>query len=520
MLMDFALAEAIEGEGRFLDRIMDGIWLICDEADWVDNAHTMSKLPLTPFWKDRPFVDLFGAETGSMLAWVCSLHRKKLDEISPIICERLVSCVYERVIEPFLHNDMVWMGFDGRKVSNWNPWCVASILNSTALTEQRDDIRGAVAERAARCIDVFIGQYQPDGGCDEGPGYWHVAAGSLFDCLELLWDLTGGKLDIFGETLIRRMGEYEVDFHINDEYFVNFADCPAHLALAYRMTARYGRRTGSDKLHSFGVHYARQAGWHGLDDHCQLYRGVKSLFEPLPEIASRPGLQAWYGDLGVMIEREEAADDRGMFLACKAGHNAENHNHNDVGSFIVYHNGQPVILDAGVGAYTKRTFGRERYEIWTMRSEYHNLPTINGVCQHHGPGYHAEGVEYSAGEHRLKMDICHAYPDEGGAAHYIRSVQLQGGVVTVSDDVKFWKPGSVVLTLMLGGKPILGDGFIEAAGCVIRYSPNLTARLDDFDVEMEDSSIREYWEGVEIHRVLFETGEFAEDTFTITVRAK
>ena len=27
-------------------------------------------------------------------------------------------------------------------------------------------------------------------------------------------------------------------------------------------------------------------------------------------------------------------------------------------------------------------------------------------------------------------------------------------------------------------------------------------------------------EGVEIHRVLLETGEFAEDTFTITVRAK
>jgi len=37
---------------------------------------------------------------------------------------------------------------------------------------------------------------------------------------------------------------------------------------------------------------------------------------------------------------------------------------------------------------------------------------------------------------------------------------------------------------------------------------------------MEDSSIREYWEGVEIHRVLLETGEFAEGTFTITVRAK
>ena len=68
--------------------------------------------------------------------------------------------------------------------------------------------------------------------------------------------------------------------------------------------------------------------------------------------------------------------------------------------------------------------------------------------------------------------------------------------------------------------PRKGDRAAYEHHCVIGYSPNLTATLDDFDVEMEDSSIREYWEGVEIHRVLLETGEFAEDTFTITVRAK
>ena len=44
----------------------------------------------------------------------------------------------------------------------------------------------------------------------------------------------------------------------------------------------------------------------------------------------------------------------------------------------------PVNL-AGVGTYTRQTFSSERYTIWTMQSNYHNLPMINGVPQKYGP---------------------------------------------------------------------------------------------------------------------------------------
>ena len=36
------------------------------------------------------------------------------------------------------------------------------------------------------------------------------------------------------------------------------------------------------------------------------------------------------------------------------------------------------------GTYTKQTFGKDRYTIWTMQSNYHNLPMINGVPQKFG----------------------------------------------------------------------------------------------------------------------------------------
>ena len=56
--------------------------------------------------------------------------------------------------------------------------------------------------------------------------------------------------------------------------------------------------------------------------------------------------------------------------------------------------------------------------------------------------------------------------------------------------------------------------------CVIEYSPALTARLDDFDMDMEDDSIRKRWGGLQIYRVLLESAEFTEGEFALTVRRK
>ena len=37
---------------------------------------------------------------------------------------------------------------------------------------------------------------------------------------------------------------------------------------------------------------------------------------------------------------------------------------------------------------------------------------------------------------------------------------------------------------------------------------------------MEDDSIRKRWNGLQIYRVLLESGDFTEDSFTLTVRRK
>jgi hypothetical protein len=82
-----------------------------------------------------------------------------------------------------------------------------------------------------------------------------------------------------------------------------------------------------------------------------------------------------------MVARDKEGSTDGLFVAAKGGHNDESHNHNDIGNYVIYYNGQPVLIDVGRGTYTRKTFSSRRYDIWYNCSDYHNVPTINGVTQ-------------------------------------------------------------------------------------------------------------------------------------------
>ena len=103
-------------------------------------------------------------------------------------------------------------------------------------------------------------------------------------------------------------------------------------------------------------------------------------------------LQSWLPDTGVLTAREREGDTAGLFLAAKAGHNDESHNHNDIGSFIVANNGRPLLIDPGAGVYTRQTFGPDRYQIWTMQSSWHNTPAPAGHPQAAGRAHRAADV--------------------------------------------------------------------------------------------------------------------------------
>ena len=120
--------------------------------------------------------------------------------------------------------------------------------------------------------------------------------------------------------------------------------------------------------------------------------------------------------------RERAADQRGLTLAVKGGHDGENHNHLDVGSFVVATDGVPVVVDVGRPTYTAVTFSPDRYTLWPLQSSWHNVPEGAGVQQ--GVGARFAARRTTRLDDGLTLDLAPAYPVPG-LSTWERSARLR-----------------------------------------------------------------------------------------------
>ena len=520
MLTTFVAAELYEGKGRFVDRIIDGMWFIMEESTWIIPAHNWSGKPVTgkvvslpdtfsstDEGDDMKHIDLFSAGTGGQMAWLWYLTAQILDRENPVIRARLYSQLHQRILHPFYTYDHDWwMGANGRTLNNWTPWIISNVLTVLALCEEDDDRRRFGVQKSMEILDRYIAFLPEDGGCDEGPGYWAVAGGSLFDCLEVLYDLSEGKINVFDEPKIRRFCEYIMNVCIKEDQYINFADAASRLHPDFRMISRMGRKIGSPRLSAFASTIVFSPETCPTAD-AQSYRFWANLAEPIPvPVLFAPEEHTFFDDLQVAISREITDGGVGMFLALKGGNNAESHNHNDVGQFILFDRGQPIIMDAGVEQYCRDTFSDKRYTLWAMRGNYHNIANINGIEQQPGGNYRAEVLSYDGQSGKLTLDLKNAYPAEANVTSYIRDAVLEGSVVTVHDALVLSAPGRADFRYLTVDKPeITGNQIRFASGHIAEFDPALTVSLDP--VELGDGKIAREWRRETLWRITLSTAD-------------
>ena len=527
-MMLLAAAEKTEGKGRFLDLLIDYIWAICEESTWVIPAHNNPRHGRQERLVDHfdlgegddvHYIDLFSAATGADIAMVYHLLREELDALTPVITRRMLGLLDRRIFHPFLcfRDTMWWKGSKGQVLNNWTPWIISNVLTALMLCETDDIRRTAIVRESMEILDRFILFYKSDGGCDEGPGYWGVAGASYFDCLELLWDLSGGKIDVFGNPLIRRMGEYIADVHITGDLYVNFADASHRLGGNPALIARYGRRTASPKLLSFAAELAEKkanARALNVENGTTIYRAFRGPLEPAPEpMTVPPENRTYYDGLEIFIARDESS---GLCLACKGGCNAESHNHNDVGNIVLFRGEHPVFIDAGVEQYTQKTFSSERYTLWTMRSCYHNLPDIGGREQKPGGEYHAELAART--DDSVTFDLTAAWPENTGIVRYTREAAMPGSSVTVSDTLELSAPQKVCWYWMCAEKPEIDGNTLHFAdaGCRVEFTGgNFALTAEEFP--LTDGKLLREWRVNSLWRIHLSAEMWTDGTMKMEV---
>ena len=473
-------------DDALLADVIDGVMLTCEQTAWQFPAHNnyVRDSPQLP-WPDaqRPVLDLFACETGAQLASILYVCQDRLPQaVRAIVRQRL----QERIIQPYLNDHFWWMGNGDEPMCNWTAWCTQNVLATVLISDAAecdDQTRFAVIGKACDSLDCFVKDYGDDGGCVEGAGYWHEAALCMGGCLTMLGDVAPQVFEpLWQEPKIVNMCAYAMKMLARGGWCFNFSDCAARLARMGVREFRYARGVGdttmtayaaSDWLRSLeepdaegitartNVMYqlweAREASsmWR-IAAARQSERSGQSGQSAADRSATDSLPEAWFPSTGVAVLRDDLFD-----VAVKAGSNGASHSHNDTGNVIVVRDGRPVLIDLGVGTYTRKTFSPERYDIWTMQSSWHNLPDFDGVMQEATAACRADNVQVtgigdadSAGSGacngngdsagagaaigEVTADLTHAWPQVARLQQYTRSVRLDRDAheLVIRDEVR------------------------------------------------------------------------------------
>lgn len=519
-LSHLLLAELAEGKGRFMDQIINGVWQACEMSSWVLSAHLgaqKSKRSIPDF--NEQIIDLTSGDLGSFLSWTWYFLHAEMDKVNPIIAAKLRKEIQERILHPYMErSDYWWQAFNykpGMLVNNWNPWCNFNVLTCFLLLEEDTDKLAAAVYRSMVSVDKFINYTNEDGACEEGPSYWGHAAGKLYDYLQLLCYATNNKVSIFNEPMIKNMGEYIARSYVGNGWVVNFADASAKGGGEPGVIYRYGKAVGSSDMQQFAAYLiSNKQGNNEINAGRDFFRTIENLSSYNELMQVSPALPSatysWYPQTQFCYMKNK----QGFFFAAKGGYNSESHNHNDVGSFSLYVDEMPVLIDAGVGTYTRQTFSNERYSIWTMQSNYHNLPMINGMAQQFGSQYRAKDVVFNAKKSSLTMDISGAYNKEAAVNSWKRSYALSPTEGLIIEDIFHLTDTKAAnqVNFMTWAKPDIshaGIVLIEKEGKGIKM--NYDAASFDASVEtitQTDPRLSKVW-GDEIYRVTLTAKEQA-----------
>lgn len=492
-------AEYCEQKGRFTADLLNGIWAICEESAWCIPAHNNGQ-PL-PDVQD-PIVDLFAAQTASQLGIISYFADEVFGEYADAVKKRVQGEVMRRVLAPFLEKEFWWMGYGNNRrdrPSNWTAWCASTCLCACLTTVTEPMYINRFADKIKEIIGYYIENYPDDGGCDEGADYWYMSAGCMFDCLEFLYRASDGKYNMFDNPKIRAMGAYIYNAHMCGDYFVNFADCGAKANRGGARTYLFGKRTGDRRLTAFGAEDFKNKTPRLMPNQMNLLHKIFAA-ENAAEIFAYD--EKFTPTETIYMESLQLFKycRGGLSFCIKGGTNGDNHNHNDVGSFMLYADGKPFIIDIGVESYSKKTFSAERYTIWTMQSAYHNLPTVNGCMQHDGAEYRASDVRVF--ENSISFDIQNAYPEAAGIEKWTRSAVCSENEITVTDEFRLRAPeNDVYFSLMLADEPRIGNNSFSVNGLNVKFNTDVNIKCEKIDIPY-DAKLTPIW-GERVYRIIY-----------------
>ncbi len=252
-------------------------------------------------------------------------------------------------------------------VHNWNQVCNGGLTaGALAIGDEEPELCGQVLHHALSSVQLAMRSYAPDGGWGEGPGYWAYATSynvTMIACLESALGSSFGldKFPGFSET-----GLFPIYMTLGGGRSFNYADasegagrsdCQIWLGNRFHEPAVTWFGSGGRPT-AAGLVWYKSAGQD-------------------PAAAGLP-LDRYWRNVEVATFRSRWNDPAAVCVGIQARSHSMNHEHLDIGSFVLDALGQHWAVDLGADDYNlPGYFGKQRYNYYRLRAEGHNTLVIN-----------------------------------------------------------------------------------------------------------------------------------------------
>lgn len=469
-LGELVLHRLLEGP-RDDDRLLNWLWDVATQPSWTPAAHTPGR---TVPRSDQHVIELVSCDMAMLLAEVADALRPWLAAQCKPLAETLPLEVERRIVKPFGDGAEAWWhpldGKPGRLLNNWTGVCAGAILSAALALERLGRPQPKAIERAIDALgDFFRGAFTESGECDEGIGYWNY--GVFVACFGLCCLPADRLAKAVDRDRLAQVADYPRRAHLFGDVFFCSNDGNPKNSIAPICGTWLAEVTGNDFLRWWNQQ-SPPRGKRGLPELLRLMAFVPDRKpDPLPAPRHEPAR--------LLLDQQVAIFQRslhGRTVSCtiEGGHNAENHNHNDLGTIQLWINDGVLIPDLGKPEYTSDFFGPKRYTYLVPSSGGHCCPLVNGHEQRPGRDAATRNARFSPETGEMSLELTAAYPAEAGLKKWVRSLHAppnDADVTELSDEFVLQSDGTIVHRLWLVDEPRLEDG---ASASV----PGLTLRLE------------------------------------------
>ncbi len=309
---------------------------------------------------------------------------------------------------------------------NWNQVCNGGLmLGALAIAEDEPELAEQIMRHALASLPRAMRSFAPDGGWNEGPGYWEYTIRYTVPLIATLQSALGNEFGLADFEGFDQTGSFRLHFVGPTRLPFNFAD------------AGEGRSGGSPMMYWLGRRFD-QPQWYNAGG-----GGPLGLFWYQPVTVSLDDaepLDRYYRGIDVVFMRS-GWDSQASFVGFKGGDNKANHSHLDLGTFVFDAIGERWVMELGPDDYNLPAyFGRNRWTYYRLQTQGQNTLLLDEKDQ--DPAAKAPIVAFAAGDQpRTVADLTAGYAPAGATCVW-RGIALVDGrrSLLVQDEVQTAEP--------------------------------------------------------------------------------